>query len=132
MKPGVYLSKKPLPTLDIVSKGDYTNPIAESFLLRDSQRTLEKIIESYVIVYDIKITFFKIKISGSRLGIRVKLSWDGENWYDELYYPYEVNAFDSAQQFKIYIGIFFDDYIDLYNPYNLTQITDFKIQLIYQ
>ena len=132
MKPGAYISKKPLPGIDIISRGDYTNPVSEVFTLRDSEQTITKTKELYVIVNDIKISFFKIRILGSRLGIRIKLSFTGDNWYDELYYPYEINAFETMEQIKFYMGIFFDDFIDLYNPYDLTQIRDFKLELIYQ
>lgn len=132
MKPGVYISKTPLPALDLVSRGDYTNPLSEVFQLKDTEQTISKVKSLYVIVYDISIQFFELKILGERTGVRIKLSMDGTNWYDRIYYPYPINAFGAAEEVNFYMGIFFDDFLSLYNMYNLSQITNFKLELIYQ
>jgi len=132
MKPGVYISKTPLPNLNLVSRGDYTNPITEVFQLRDSNNIIEKIITLYVIVYDIKIEFFKIEASGERMGIRLKFSLDQNIWNDFIYYDTPINALEGVDQVTFFLKIQFDDIIDLYNPYNVTQIKDFKLKLYYQ
>ena len=128
---GVYIGKSNIGDYDLVSTGDYINPISPVFRLKDSGTTLEKVIPLYLIVNDISIDFAKVIVSGQMTTIRVFLSWDKENWSKEIITPEPINAIGTRVIKPFYIKFAVDDILQFYNLRQSTTINNFKLKLLY-
>ena len=128
---GVYIGKKSESDYDLVSTGDYINPISPVFRLKDSGTTLEKITDLYLIINDISTEFRKVKVEGKMTTIRVKLSFDKKNWYDEISIDKVIDATGAIIIKPFYIKFYVDDVLMYYNLRNASSITNFKLKLLY-
>jgi hypothetical protein len=127
---GCYIGKKPEPDYGLVSTGDYINPIVETFRLKGSGETLQKVQTLYLIVNDIDIEFAKIKVVGRMTTIRLKLSKDGKEWNDEITFE-NISAYGTTVVKPFYVGFFVDDILEYYNLRNASSIKNYKLELIY-
>ena len=129
---GVYIGKSNVPDYDLVSTGDYINPITPVFKLKDSGKTLEQIIPLYVIIHDIIVDTIKISVQGRMTTIRAKLSKDKVNWYDEIVWDGEtIDATNTTMTIPFYLKFYVDDILMFYNLRNASTITNFKLRLLY-
>jgi len=127
---GVYIGKSNTGDYGLVSTGDYINPIAPTFRLKDSGTTLEQIIPLYLIVHDIDIEFAKVMISGQMTTIRLFLSWDKKQWFKEITSE-PVNAIGTTVTIPFYLKVCVDDVLLYYNLSQTSAITNLKLKLLY-
>jgi len=128
---GVYIGKSNVGDYDLVSTGDYVNPISPVFRLKDSGTTIEKTHTLYLIVNDISIEFAKIMVTGQMTTIRIFLSWDGKMWFKEITTPEPINAIGTRVIKPFYIKFAVDDVLEFYNLRQSTSINNFKLKLLY-
>jgi hypothetical protein len=129
---GVYISKTKEYPFDLVSTGDYVNPITEVFRLKDSQTTLIKDIPLYLVVANVNVEYIKVKIVGRMTTIRYFLSKDGYDWNnDSITFENEINTLDRYVVLPFYLRIAVDDFIELYNLKNQSSITTYKLQVVW-
>jgi hypothetical protein len=128
---GVYISKTKEPPFDLVSTGDFINPIVEVFKLKDSQKTIQKNIPLYLVIADVDVEFIKLEIVGSMTTIRPLLSKNGYDWFKSITFEEHINAIGTYEVIPFYLRINLDDFLDLYNIKNQSSITNFKIKVIW-
>ena len=128
---GVYIGKSNIPDYGLVSTGDYINPIAPVFRLKDSGTTIEKVIPLYFIIHDIDVEFIKLKVTGHMTTIRAKLSLDNKNWLDEIVINEEIDARGTTITKPFYLKFYVDDVLMYYNLQTMSTIRNFKLQLLY-
>jgi len=128
---GVYIGKSPEPDYDLVSTGDYINPITPVFRLKDSGTTIEKTLKLYLIINDISVEFIKVKVIGQMTTIRAQLSWDNKNWLPEIVTDEPIDAIGTTIIKPFYLKFGVDDILQYYNLKSSTTITNFKLRLQY-
>jgi len=128
---GVYISKTKEKPYDLVSTGDYINPIIEVFKLKDSQKTLQKTIPLYLVIADVDVEFIKVEIVGSMTTIRPYLSKNKFDWNKSITFEEHIDARNRVEIREFYLRINVDDFLDLYNLRNQADIRNFKLKLIY-
>jgi len=132
MRSGVYIGKAPEGNYDLVSMGDYINPITTIMKLRDSQKTLVKDLDLYLIIYDIAIEYVKVEVTGQMTLIRCFLSWDGMSWDRFIESEEEINALNQSTVVKPFkLRVTCDDFLDYFSIKKETIFNDYKLRLIY-
>ena len=128
---GVYISKTKDYPFDLVSTGDFINPISEVFRLRDSQQTIIKDIPLYLVVANVSTEFIKLSISGKMTTIRLLLSWNSYDWFSQIEYTEPINALNNTIVIPFFLRIAVDDFLQLFNLRHQSSITSFKLHLFW-
>jgi|GEM_PF-4879123 len=131
MLSGVYIGMNNEPDYDLVSTGDFINPIAKTFRLKDSQKTITYIQDLYIIVNDIEIEWCKIEVSGQMTTIRVRLSWNGDSWFKFIEKNETISAIGTTQIIPFKIKIYCDDFLEYYKLTGENIFRNFKLKLLF-
>ena len=132
MRPGVYIGKSKEGSYDLVSTGDYINPITTAFKLKDSQTTLGVTHTLYLIIYDIEIEYIKVEVSGSMTFIRCYLSWNGNEWSKKIELHENIDTTGGKTEIRQFLfSVVCDDYLDYYSFTTESIFKNYKLKLVY-
>lgn len=131
MKSGVYIGKQGDGNYDLVSTGDYINPITTTFRLKDLKTTVGFIKDLYLIIHDIDIEYIKVEVSGQLTFIRCYLSWDGEDWTKHIVSHEHINAIGNTLVKPFKFKVVCDDFLEYFSLSGETTYKQYKLKLIY-
>ena len=131
MVSGVYIGTSSESPYGIISTGDYVNPLIFSFKVKDTQKTVDQIKDLFLIINDTEVERIKIEVTGRVTTVRYKLSKDAKVWMNELIWDDNIKSFGRVTVIPFYIKFSFDDFLIYYNSATITQLTNFKLRLIY-
>lgn len=131
MQRGVLIGKQTTGDYGLVSTGDYINPIANTFKLKDTKKSLVQITELYLIINDISIEYAKIAVSGSMTTIRCFLSWNKVDWFSDIVTTEATDALEATVIKPFYVKVVVDDFLEYFKLTGETSYTNYKLKLIY-
>jgi len=131
MTRGVYIGKKNEGDFDLVSTGDYINPISATFKLKDLQRTVSLVQPLYLIINDVEVEYIKVEISGRITLIRTFLSWDQQNWTQRLVLEENINAIGRTEVRQFFIKYMVDDFLKYFNLKDEGSYRQIKLNLVW-
>lgn len=133
MQSGVFIGKSNQGNFDLVSTGDYVNPISTAFKLKDLRKTIAQTHKLYLIVNDISIEYIKLELTGHVTFIRCYLSWDNQHWVnDKLELHQVINTIDTPPQIiPFYLRVVCDDYLEYFSLTSESVFHQYKLKLIY-
>ena len=131
MTSGVYIGKTDTGSYDLVSTGDYINPITATFKLTDSGNSLIQSIPLFVMVSDIEVDTIKIQVIGAVTAIRQFVSWDGITWSTSISYNNTVSSIGQITTIPFYTRIIVDDFLEYFNITQASSYNQYKLKLIY-
>ena len=131
MTRGVYIGKRDHGDFDLISAGDYINPLTTTFRLKDLQRTVSITRPLWLIINDIEVEYIKVEISGHLTLIRAFLSWDQVSWSRYLVLEENINAIGTTILRKFYIKVLCDDFLQYFNLRGEGSYKQLKLKLVY-
>lgn len=131
MVPGVYIGKSNTGDYDLLSTGDFINPISSTFKLKDSKTSLIKDIPLYLIINDIDIDTVKISVTGRVTAIRQFLSWDSNAWRDNILLNETINAIGAVVIRPFVTRIIVDDFLEYFNISQESSFKQYKLKLMF-
>ena len=132
MESGVFVGKSNEGNFDLVSMGDYINPITAAFKLKDLRTTIAQTHTLYLIVSDIKVDHIKLEVSGKLSFIRIYLSKDGDHWSNKIEWNETIDTTGGRiTTVPFYMRIACDDYLEYYSLTGESIFKTYKLRLIY-
>lgn len=131
MLSGLYIGTKNSGDYGLLSTGDYINPLAMAFRIRDTGNTLEKTQLLYLIVNNIEVEYVRIEYSGQMLAVRPQLSWDKKNWSSSLTITDTLSYLTSTFTKEFYVMFNIDDVSSQFIQSDVNRLTNFKLRIIY-
>lgn len=132
MESGVFVGKSNEGNFDLVSMGDYINPITAAFKLKDLRTTISQDHTLYLIISDIKVEYIKLEITGKITFIRMYLSKDKEHWTNKLEWHDVIdNTGGRITTIPFYVRIACDDYLEYYSLTGESIFKTYKLKLVY-
>lgn len=130
MRDGVWLGLKREEPYDLVSTGDFTNPIADTFIITGEGGRIEKVKELFIIIKNVFVRTIIIRKINTGINVDIQFSKDLVNWYNELIFPDEINAENKTIILPFYVKFSVLNDIGIYPPSQLVNINDIKLELI--
>jgi len=131
MLQGVYVGKSNQVSYDLLSTGDYINPVSPVFKLKDTRSSISKDIPLYVIVNDVDIELIKLQIKGAMSMVKVFLSWDSIKWSKELVKNENIDAIGTLVKIPFFIRTTVDDFLEYFEMSGTNAYKQYKLKLIY-
>jgi len=132
MESGVFVGKSNEGNFDLLSMGDYINPLTAAFKLKDLRKTISQDHQLYLIVSDTKVEYIKLEILGKLTFIRMYLSKDKEHWSNKLEWHEVIDATNNnIITIPIWVRVACDDFIEYYSLTGESIFKEYKFKLIY-
>ena len=132
MESGVFVGKSNQGNFDLISMGDYINPLTAAFKLKDLRKTIAQDHQLYLIISDIKVEYIKLEILGKLTFLRMYLSKDHEHWFNKLEWN---QVFDATNNqiitIPIWVRIACDDFLEYYSLTGESIFKQYKLKLVY-
>ena len=131
MVPGVYIGKSSIGSYELLSTGDFINPITSTFKLKDSRTSLIKDIPLYLVINDIEVDVIKIAVTGRVTAIRQFLSWDANNWNESIKLEENINAIGTTIIKPFTTRIIVNDFLEYFNVTQESSFKQYKLKLMF-
>jgi len=131
MLSGVYIGRSDQASYDLISTGDYLNPISPVFKLKDTKTVVKEEETLFLIVNDIELEMIKVEVRGVMSMVRVFLSWDRLQWTTTIQKNEQLNAIGTLVKIPFYIKTVVDDFLEYFEISGSNSYKQFKIRLAY-
>lgn len=126
----MWLGLKKEEPYDLVSTGDFINPIAETFIITGEGGRIEKIKELFIIIRNVYVRTIIIRKINTGINVDISFSKDLTSWYNELIFPDEINAENKTITIPFYVKFSILNEVGIYPPSQTININDIKIEVI--
>ena len=131
MLSGVYIGQSSQGSYDLVSTGDYINPISPVFKLKDTRHSIHQTIPLHLIINDIDIEMIKLEIIGVMSMVKVFLSWDQQKWTTSIIKDEVIDAISTLTTVPFYMRTVVDDFLEYFELSGSNAYKQHKIRLSY-
>ncbi len=128
---GVYIGRSSTGSYDLISTGDFINPVYSTFKLRDERTSVTKEQQLYLVINDISVEYIQVLVTGRATAIRTFVSWNGDQWFDSIRIEEEINntGITTIKPFKVRFVV--DDFLEYFNITQQSSYKQYKLKLMY-